>query len=167
MSCTWNPFCPLCSLDFLDKHLGLLSVCLSKLQLWLNIDHLHKRDTCCVGPLQRRGLMLAQGPQDSLINTWINPERFPFDPEESACFQEEFFHPELEKNKLKTLRGDLFYRRVDLTTVCVYKNSARYQNSGIHRNQEIPLSNINSYLARALKGNTKPTGDNRAAPKFQ
>lgn len=111
--------------------------------------------------------MRAQGPRDSLINIRINPERFPFDPEESACFQEEFFYPELERNELKTLREDLFYRRVDLTTVCIYKNSARYQNSSIHRNQEIPLSNINSYLAPALKGNTKPTRDNRAAPKFQ
>lgn len=100
--------------------------------------------------------MLAQGPQDSLTNIRINPGRFQFDPEESACIQGEFFYPELERNKLKTLGEDLFYRRVDLTTVSVYKNSPRYQNSNIHRNQRIPLSNINSYLALAHIGNTKP-----------
>lgn len=102
------------------------------LQLWLNTDNFHKRE---IFFLLTHGLMLVQGLQVSLLKI----QMLQADIERGFRFVEEL----------------TWQRFLSITTsqdikTCVYK-----------RNQWIPLSNINSYLALAHTGNT------RAVPKFQ
>lgn len=85
----------------LDSPLGSFNECWSRehfkvfvflmLQLWLNIDHLHKWDTCSVGSCTGVDYCLHRGLNIVWLTHGKTQEGLWFDPEESVCIEENCF----------------------------------------------------------------------------